>query len=197
MFDSKEKIGLQVFMKQYYLPLITEMVDNEVDSLYIEINKNTPPIIISKEQIKFELTLLFLKTSGYGLSQIKGLDERFYGQQALIEDEYLRTNFAHIELDPKLLSGKEYMLAFSDQFIYCKNKTKSYHQYEQLYRQDKIRKQDFPFIISGIFFAPICDYKTVNEPLALAIGELHKSSLIYLHQRLSSLAKKYQITPDI
>jgi hypothetical protein len=196
VFDRKEKIGIQVFVNHHYLPLIIEMVDNEIDSLYAEINRNTPPITITKEQVRFELFLLFLKTSGYGLSQIKGLDERFYAQLALIVDEYLRTNFADIYLDPKMLSGKEDRLTLSDQYIYYGNKVKAYHEYEQLYRQDKIRKQDFPFIISGIFFAPICDYKTINEPLAIAIGELHKGSLIHITQRLSSLASKYQIIPD-
>jgi hypothetical protein len=196
MFDRKEKIGLRVFMEQHYLPLITDLVNGGVDIVYALISTNTPPIIMSKEQIKFELTVLFLKTSGYGLSQIKGLDERFYGQQLFIQDEYLRTNFAHLELDPKLLSGKEHMLAFSDQFIYCMNKGKKYKEFERAYHEGEISKQDFPFPISAIFFAPICGLKTINEPLALSIGELHKMSTMHLYQRLSALAKKYQITPD-
>jgi hypothetical protein len=126
MFDSKEKIGLQAFIKQHYLPLITKMVDDEVDLLCAEINRNTPPIVITKEQVKFELFLLFLKTSGYGLSRIKELDERFYEQLALIIDEYLRTNFAHIELAPELLSGSEDRIGFSDQYIYYRNKVEGY-----------------------------------------------------------------------
>jgi hypothetical protein len=114
-----------------------------------------------------------------------------------IIDEYLSANFADIELNPKLLYGKEDSLAFSDQLLYYRNKVDGYHKFEKLYHQDKIRKEDFPFIISGIFFAHICDFNSINEPLAVAIGELHKGSLIYLNQRLSSLAKTYQIIPDI
>jgi hypothetical protein len=146
MFNRREKIGFQVFIKQHFLPLIEESVDNEIDSLYAEINKNEPPIAISKEQTKFELTILFLKTSGYGLSQIKGIDERFYGQLSLLTDEHLNTNFADIELNTKWLSGRGNRLVFSEQYYYYSNKLKIYKEFEQAHTEDKISKRDFPVV---------------------------------------------------
>ena len=64
MFKSKEKVTFQDFMNQYYIPLIREVVYNEVDALYDLIGKNEPSIKISKEETEFELFILFLKTSG-------------------------------------------------------------------------------------------------------------------------------------
>ena len=196
MFNRKEKIGFQVFMKQIYLPSIAKMVDDELDPLLIEINKHTPPIRISKEQAKFELFLVVLKTSGYGLGQIKSLDERFYGHQSLIVDEYLRTNFAHIELDPRLLSDREHTSSLSKQMLYCINKTKQYHEVETLVHQDKISREHFKFAISSIFFAGIFDWRMINEPLAMYIGDLYNGFVFAFYQTLSAFGKQCEIIPD-
>lgn len=199
MSKSKEKIGFQIFTRRHYLPLIMEGIDSEIDSLQAEISRNSPPITISKDQTKFELFILFSKVSGYGLSQMKGLDERFYGQFSQWEADFLSNNFAHVELNPKLLvdiDGGVLSTVFNDHWLYMHNKTKQYTECEQLYQQDKCRKEDFPFMISGIFFAGFCPIDNINSSLAIAIGKLHKGGLIYLHQKLAVLANKYQIVPD-
>jgi len=77
MFNTKEKIGFQVFMKQHYLPFIMGMVDSEIDHLQAEINKNSPAILITKDQIKFELFSMFLYVAEKQLPQIKGYDDRY------------------------------------------------------------------------------------------------------------------------
>lgn len=60
MFNTKEKIGVQVFMRRHYLPLIMEMINSETDSLQTEIDRNSPPITCSKDQTKFEFIYTFL-----------------------------------------------------------------------------------------------------------------------------------------
>jgi len=195
MFNKKEKIGFQIFINRFYLPLIIETVDNQADLLQDEINKNLPPITFSKDQTKFESAILLLKVSGYGLSQVNGI-EQFSGQLAQLEDDFLNSNFSNVELNPKLLVDREEHSVFSDRWLYMSNKAKAYAKYEQLYQQDKIRKEDFPFIISSIFFAHFCRFDNVNASLAHAIGELHKGGLIYFHQKLATLANVYQVMPD-
>lgn len=132
----------------------------------------------------------------HGLSQVKGFDERFYGQYAILIEDFISNNFAHVELNPDFLAGREDRLVFSDHWLYMSNKTKKYHHYEQLYLQDKCHKEDFPFMLSMIFFYGLCPWDKINKPLGIAIGELHKGSLVYLHQKLAILAKKYQTVPD-
>jgi hypothetical protein len=197
MFKRKEKIGFQFFMRQIYLPSIEKMVDDELDSLYTEISKNTPPIIISKEQTKFELFLAVAKASGYGLGQIKSLDERFYGQQSRILEEYLRANFGHVELNPIMLYGKENHVNLSDYWLYMRNKSEHYREYEKLVHEDKILREHFKLAISGVFFAGvISDWRTINEPLAMYIGDLYNGFVFAFYQTFSAFGKECEIIPD-
>ena len=196
MFGSKQKIGFQVFIRQY-LPLIKEMAVNEVDSLYAEINKNTLPILISKERAEFELFLLFLITSGYGLNQIKGYDDKYYNQYLSLIDEYLGTTFPHIELNPPTLVGKEKKFIFNDYRLYMRDKFEKYHELEIAFHKGKVSERDFPFVIGGIFFAHFRSWDEINEPLASAVSELYKKSLAYLRQWCSEFARNHQIVPDV
>jgi len=187
MFGRKEKLTFQVFMKQHYLPLILRMVDSEINRIQTQIEKNSPAILISKDQIRFELFLMFLRAAEFNLLQTKGYNERFFDCQILIVDEFLNTTFPHIEMNPKVLTEIGDRL-FSDQWYYYRNKwINGFRKYE------KFQKERFaPSIISGIFFAHFCEFGQVNNQLSVSIEVLYKETYI----KFASYIQNYQIVPD-
>jgi hypothetical protein len=194
MFKSKEKIGFQVFMRQYYLPLIKEMVDSEIDLLYTEIERNTPPIIFSKEQTEFELFILLIKVSGYGLGKIEGR-EQVLGLDFEIWSEIFSEKFGSLQLNPQWVHLENpFAILYGPLWDYHMNKLRAYSRVEQLYQKQEINRDDLHRMISEIFFS--LDASKINEHLITAIGELHKGGLIYSHQKLASFAQKYQIVLD-
>ena len=144
-----------------------EAIDSEIDSLQAEMSRNSPPIIFSKDQIKCELFLFFSYVGGWGLGQVKGFsDERFYGHLALLDEELLINNFAHVELNPQFLVGREDRAVMSEHMLYMINKTKMYAECEKEYRQDRIPKGAFAHLLGGIFLVPMSWIRsTSHSPL--------------------------------
>ena len=193
MFESKTKIGLREFMNEHYLPLIDKMIDSEADLLQIEIDKNSPPILLSKDRTRFELFILFSDVIGHSLGKVMPFDPQIAGQQILFFDQLLTSRFPHVQLDPVWIK-REGRAMFSDQCLYYMHKVPEYDKNDQLFSQGKLSKQQFQSAISQIFLS--VDSAKINESLTIAIREISNGGLVYAHQYLAPLARKYRVVPD-
>ena len=185
----KKKIKLELFVKEYFLPLIDEIMESELDLLEGDITKYSN-IIISKNALRFELFLLFVYLSGRGLSTINGFNFDTAVNFPVLINDAMQEKFDKIKLNRKWLAEDQENL-LNPILNYYKNKATAYHEAEISYHNNQIDKDELSRKIYIIFFS--VENSKIKDGLAKIIGEIHKGSFFFLYEKLSDFSKEYRL----
>lgn len=187
-FTSKKEIKIEDFLNGYYIPLVDNLINSELDLIQKDIFNNSN-VKIEKNVLYFELFVLLTHLSGRGLTKIDGLFKKPSIFTNLL-NEVMEKKFTNINLNKKWLSLEKHPLG--DMFDYYKNKINAYQKTEIDYHNDEIDKGNLRITVSSIFLS--IEKNEINNKLADVIGEIHEGGFVYLFNQINNYSKEYKIS---